>query len=37
MLIEDYDLEVEISPCRSGSEELLTTVRLNVDITPVLP
>jgi ArsR family metal-binding transcriptional regulator len=37
MLIEDYDLEVEVSPCRPGSEELLATVRLNVDITPVLP
>ena len=37
MLIEDYDLEVEISPCRPDSEELVATVRLNVDITPVLP
>jgi nucleotide-binding universal stress UspA family protein len=37
MLIEDYDLEVEISPCRPGSEELVATVGLNVDITPVLP
>jgi len=37
MLIEDYDLEVEISPCRPESEELTATVRLNVDITLVLP
>ena len=37
MLIEDYDLEVEISPCRPDSEELAATVRLNVDITSVLP
>jgi ArsR family metal-binding transcriptional regulator len=37
MLIEDYDLEVEISPCRPDREELAATVRLDVDITPVLP
>ena len=37
MLIEDYDLELEISPCRPDSKELAATVRLNVDITPVLP
>ena len=37
MLIEDYDLEIEISPCRPGSEELVATLCLNVDITPVLP
>lgn len=37
MLIEDYDLEVESVPCAPGSEEFAAIVRLNVDISPVLP
>jgi ArsR family metal-binding transcriptional regulator len=37
MLIENYDLKVESSPCRPESEELAATVYLNVDITSVLP
>ena len=37
MLIEDYDLEVRSVPCEPGSEEFAAIVRLNVDISPVLP
>ena len=36
-LIEDYDLEVRSVPCEPGSEEFAAIVRLNVDISPVLP
>jgi ArsR family metal-binding transcriptional regulator len=37
MLIDDYDLEVESVPCEPGSEEYAAIVRLNADISPVLP
>ena len=37
MLIKEYDLEVETSPCKPGSDEFAATVRLNVDISLVLP
>jgi ArsR family metal-binding transcriptional regulator len=37
MLIADYDLEVESVPCEPGSEEFAAIVRLNVDISPVMP
>jgi ArsR family metal-binding transcriptional regulator len=37
MLIEEYGLEVESVPCEPGSEVLAAIVRLNVDISPVLP
>ena len=36
MIVEDYDLEVEISNCRQDSEEIEETVRLKVDINSVL-
>lgn len=36
-MIEDYDLEVESVPCEPGSEEFAAIIRLNVDISPVLP
>ena len=37
VLIEDYDLEVASVPCEPGSEKLAAMVRLNTDISPVLP
>jgi ArsR family metal-binding transcriptional regulator len=37
MLIEGYNLEVESVPCEPGSKEFAAIVRLNVDISPVLP
>ena len=37
MLIEDYDLEVASVPCEPGSEQFAAMVRLNSDISPVLP
>ncbi|MBC8448070.1 MAG: Fe-S cluster protein [Chloroflexi bacterium] len=37
MLIENYDLEVESVPCEPGAEEFAAIVRLQVDISPVLP
>ena len=37
MLIEDYDLKVESVPCEPGSDEFAAIVRLNVDISPIMP
>ncbi|MCG2767052.1 MAG: hypothetical protein L6435_01545, partial [Anaerolineae bacterium] len=37
MLIEDYDLEVASVPCEPGSEQFAAMVRLNSDISAVLP
>ena len=37
MLIQEYDLEVESVPCEPGAAEFAAIVRLNVDISSVLP
>ncbi len=37
MLVEEYNLDVETIPCEPGAAKFAATVRLNVDISPVLP
>ena len=37
MLIENYDLDVETVPCEPGAEAFSATVRLKVDLGPVMP